>query len=459
MKTATFSLPAAPGAGDWTQAFDGEIDDVDPGTSSMTLVCRDLGARLQDRFIELERFYGINTSVGVPLWRPQRAVTVGQRIGPTHPSSVQYRTCTVAGTTGATEPLWNNGGTTADGTAVWSAPVSGSAAGGPVQAQMQAIIDDAFGGGAIALQTPSSPAWNIRKYLQRREPVLEALRTLAQQIGWDVRYRWSNATSDFRLTFWTPDRAKVVPDNAAHPFTASQYLDIRQLRTSRVGIRNVVRVLYWDPAFPDAEGKPTLREVLVEDAASIAKYGRRYMEVQEAASSRIDTQTEALRMAQAILSDLANPLAEQQVELPYWFAAELGDLYRFAANGTHYDSDQDFAVVGIRHTLARDECRTTLTCRGRPSTAYVRWLEMDARPGLGAPGQDSPPHSAADVAAVAGINGMSVKFKRPRTRFKSAELHVSTVAGFAPSDATLAAAGETARFDVQGLPPGTPQYA
>ncbi|MFN7130868.1 MAG: hypothetical protein ACK4N5_02220, partial [Myxococcales bacterium] len=437
VETATVPREASPGVGDWVLVFDGEVDELDPGASVISLSCRDLGARLLDRFIETERVYGLNLAFGVQRWRRQAAVLVGQRMMPTAQGSVQYRTCTVAGTTGANEPVWNNGGTTADGTAVWSAPLSGSAAGGPVQAQMQAVIEDNLGAGAVSLYTPASPAWNITGFLQRREPVLEAIRALALQIGWDLRYRWDSGTAAFRLTFWEPDRAKVTPDNVTSPITAAHYYDVRQLRSSRAGIRNVVKVIWQDPSDLDPEGQPKVKELVVSDAGSIAVHGRRYMEVQEAFSSRIDTLTEAQKLANNILSDLKDPSAEQQVDLPYWFPVELGDLLRFSANGVHYDSDQDLAVVAISHTLSMASCRTSLTCRGRPAAAYLRWHETDARPGVGQPGQDSPPQSAGDVTATAGINGATVRFKRPRTRFRNAELHISTSSGFTPSESTL----------------------
>ncbi|HEX6939997.1 MAG TPA: hypothetical protein VF158_11345, partial [Longimicrobiales bacterium] len=44
------------------------------------------------------------------------------------------------------------------------------------------------------------------------------------------------------------------------------------------------------------------------------------------------------------------------------------------ANGVHYDIDQTFAVVAYRHELRPDRQRTTITARGRPAGAYLRWL-------------------------------------------------------------------------------------
>src|SRR5690606_1841991 len=58
-----------------------------------------------------------------------------------------------------------------------------------VEDVMQQIIDD-NGHSHIELYVPVSPGWMIRGYRQETGAILTAVRALALQIGWEVRYRW-----------------------------------------------------------------------------------------------------------------------------------------------------------------------------------------------------------------------------------------------------------------------------
>src|SRR5690606_38013056 len=71
--------------------------------------------------------------------------------------------------------------------------VYGSSDGMAVETVMQAILDDNSTG--VTLYTPSSPGWMLKEFVQAKQPVLDALRQLADQIGWDARYRRREATS------------------------------------------------------------------------------------------------------------------------------------------------------------------------------------------------------------------------------------------------------------------------
>ena len=85
-------------------------------------------------------------------------------------------------------------------------------------------------------------------------------------------------------------------------------------------------------------------------------------------------------MADAALSDLAWPDAEQAIEMLLWPAAEIGDLYRFRANGVHYDRDHDWAVTSVRHQIALDRHRTTIRTRGKPAGMYRQWFRAGVPP-------------------------------------------------------------------------------
>ena len=87
----------------------------------------------------------------------------------------------------------------------------------------------------------------------------------------------------------------------------------------------------------------------------------------EDALGLITSSIEAERLARLALKDLVDPEIIKTVELPYFFAAEVGDFYKFSANDDHYSSDQHLAVHSISHSFDGTEATTTLECRGKPS--------------------------------------------------------------------------------------------
>ena len=272
----------------------------------------------------------------------------------------------------------------------------GTTAGVAVETVMQQILNDNLGVGVVTLLTPTSPQWNIQGFTQEKESLLEALRKLAGQIGWDVRYRWHEASLAFRLTFFDPGRDNPPVD---WTFGPSRYLDVSTLRTSRAAVRNVVRVVYTD----SADGKR--KHVEVRDDPSISRFGRRFMELEEDASSLIDTAGEAQRLANSVLTDLRDPKAEQEIELHFFWPAEVGDFYAFSPNGVHYDSEQRWATVGVRHQLSREQQRTTIRVRGSVAGSYRDWLRREVR--VTGPAQHEPgtpilsPRVAANTAGDA----------------------------------------------------------
>ncbi|HEY8534873.1 MAG TPA: hypothetical protein VIL25_00430, partial [Vicinamibacterales bacterium] len=255
------------------------------------------------------------------------------------------------------------GGTLLD-TWIETQAVYGSTAGTPVETVMQQILDDTLGSGAVTLLVPSSPGFLITPYTQEQMSLLQALQQLADLIGWVVRYRWDEGSGAFRLTFYEPPRAASAP---VWTFGPDAYLDVTDLAIDRAGIRNVVEISYRDAASGQRQ------KFTVFDANSIARYGRRWMQIVEPDSSPIDTEQEATALANAVLSDLADPKAEQEIELHYWWPVELNDFYRFLPNGVHYDGEQDLAVVSWRHEIGPQRARTFIRVRGRPAGAYRRW--------------------------------------------------------------------------------------
>ena len=196
--------------------------------------------------------------------------------------------------------------------------VYGETAGVAVELEMQQIIDDTMGASVYTLVTPASPGWMIHPYTQEQVHVLEAIRALALQIGWDIRFMW-NASDQFELRFFSPNRLKTEPDDEFGP---DEYFNVTNLTIADDDVRNVVKVVYVDVA------TQTVQSVTRTNTDSIARYKRRYMEIVEGSTSNIDTAAEATSMADAAMFDLSLPGADHAIETSYFWPAMLGDLYR-----------------------------------------------------------------------------------------------------------------------------------
>lgn len=247
----------------------------------------------------------------------------------------------------------------------------GSLPGEDLEDVMQELLDDWTTG--TTLYVPASPSYVISpEYLNQRQSVMDALLALAQLPGWDIRYKWDDGTSSFRLTLYSIDRTKTVPD---YTFGSSGYLDVTKLDIELTDIRNYIILSY-----PQVGGVRTTASDL--DATSVIRYGGpssrpRFLYIQEADSSPINTAPEAATLLAAALADLKDPKADAEIELPFFWPVELGDLLRFSANGVHFDTDQDLAVVSIKHSLSRNRHRTQLRLRGKPASGYLNWQQRD----------------------------------------------------------------------------------
>ena len=233
---------------------------------------------------------------------------------------------------------------------------------------------------------PPDPAVIVGAFRYDIEAGLDALVRVAQIIGWDLRPRWSDADGRFRLCFKDPGRNKTTPD---FTITASSYFDVQQLKIDRTPIRNDVTIWYG------AAGSRA--SVNASNAASIARYGRRSMVIQEASDSPIQTSADASTMAALIVNDIDAPVADQQLEMPYFWPIELHDLVQFTANLVHADEDLDLAVVGYKHVLENQgKSRTTLTVRGKPAGGYFSWLSRGTTV--------TEPNTAASQGGFSGLN-------------------------------------------------------
>lgn len=457
----------APVSGDWMVCFHGRIDQIDAAAGeTLRLTCRDLGGQLADAWIETERVYSHGTVSTLPVsmrvWQPGMTLVLNEYILPSETKrNGRFYKVTTAGTGGTSEPAWPTSSTVADGTATLTHQGTVTTTGHIVETVMRNILDD-NGFSAVTLQVPSASTWALKHYKQDRTSVLEALRALALNIAWDVRYKWYASASEFRLHFFQPDRAKATTD---WTFGSDDYEDVRRLGLDISGIRNVVRVNYPDASDLDAAGNPKRKFVDSTDSTSVSRFGRRFAEVSEKDASQIDTSTEAQALADGMRKDLAWPLAEQVVALCYgWPWVELGDRYAFTANGRHYSTTQTLAVVGFEHRAERGVMRTELTCRGQPAGAYSEWHERSANNNR----EDVvdrdvfTSQSGITVSTQPVVGGVRISVTSAPlrgTEEPSFEYHVGSTSTFTVNSSSLKAVSKARTVELTDLIPGATYYA
>jgi len=382
----------APITSDFQIDFEGEVDEVDAGTSPINIKCRDLGAELS--YIQIE---------------------VDNQIYPT-----------------------SNTVTAADVT-------------------MQEIITAWVSSNPqVYMPVPSNAV--VNPYKLKRGNIHNATRGISTINGWEFKYRWDSFTNTNRLTYFDPDRSRTDVDFFVG---ADEYKEISNLTQDRTRIRNKIAVRYLDINTPDSQGQPTPNTITVQDTTSQAQYGLQFAEVTEGASKHIDTVAEATDMANAILSDLKDPEAEQSIVLPFQPEIEVYDMGGFQKNNVHYTADQFFGVTSITHTWKAGQGATTaIKTRGKPTTGQKRWFYMFAGI-LGVP--PVPMSAPTDITAFQTIpfeGGLRVEHAFPPkdSFWWETRVFADVNAGFTPSNLNLVGHGKQSKFVIEGLDMGKVHY-
>lgn len=446
--------------------FDGYIDEIswaDP--AFVELVLTDKTARLRDTWIEIERAYGFaqgaNATKGCLVWRNDLpAIALNDLIVPSDArrNGHFYKATTVASAQGTTEPLWptGSGATVVSGGVTFTEagathPTTGTA----VETIISQILADHGLASLTTLQVPASPSWNVKPFLQDRMSVLDAVKTLADQLGWVCRFDWHAGTSAFQLFLKEPARTS---GSAERTYAIDFLRKIESATIEISGIRNAIRVTYGDGSAITAEGRPARKVVDRTDSTSITKYGRRFMEIQEADSSNIDTAAEAQRMADAALADLKEPTAQVTAVSPFDPYLELGDRVALPVDGVHWGSTQTLAIQGLRWKMGADGWETTLKLRGSPVSGNESWQKKDGR---------ANPTDLHRLALLQNLGSLTVtpefhiggaKANLGQTLAKNAngqffEFHVGSP-GFTPSGTTMKAASQSTSQVISNLVPG-----
>lgn len=388
-----------------------------------------------------------------------------------------------SGVSGNSQPIWPvslAGSSFADGAVKWILLPDASDGGIAVETILAGMLQDHaldLGVQVPYIWTPSTSGYWRNPFYVQQQSLLEALRLLAQEIGWDVRLKYNPAATDhatwgrWRLCFSVPDRAK---ESADLTLTSDEYSELPRVESSVQTIRNVIAAAYSNSRFTFQDGTPLREWYQEEDAASIAKYGRRYMGIACSLTNFVNTYEEAQAVVRACLADLKDPLIDTEVVGPYRWNVEFGDILCIAGNWYHFTGDQRLGVYGFRHTLSnKGSCTSRLTLRGKPSIGVMRWHAMGVGPGQSKGSNGKKPAGAAKGSIVVSTTptGAKVKFQPPVVidgppvgppgpgDWAESELHLSVDAGFTPSESTLAKRqGRCSTFDVTGLTPKTLMY-
>lgn len=303
------------GSSEWVLFFQGKIDSVANNGTSLT--CRDRAAYLLDTWIEYTDEYGANDGSKLIEEVIQDLLTDHSK-GPLAPVT-----------------LYGPNGTSGD----------------PYPAG-------------------DATAFAIIEYEQQRQSLFDAVKVLADQIGYDIRYRYHEGSgiNDFVLVLEEPDR---TPVSTALTVTKSMMLKSPLISFNDAYIRNYIVVVY--------NGQDGKREnVFEKDDTSINAYGRRWMEISEESSSQIDTEAEATALAAAALADLKDPIAQFNLQIPFFYPLQLKDYITIEADDVYFDSNKDLAVVSIEDTFMGGQAITTIRAEGTPATRKSTWTNKAA---------------------------------------------------------------------------------
>lgn len=451
--------------------FDGFIDEIRWPDDEMEFSATDRMGKLRDTWIERERVYGLATGAGATkgcyVWKDDMPpLVVGDLVVPSDAkrNGRYYRVSAAASPQATTEPVWPiSTFVVSGGVTLTDFGATSDTAGIPIETLIQQVLNDNGLGSFATLQTPVSPAWNVKPYIQQRESIQSAIETMADQLGWMIRFVWNPGLVRYELTLSTPDRAATTANRTFN--TAGDVRKVTEVQVKQYDIRNVVRVTYSNTANRSTSGAAIRAFYESVNAASVTKYGRRFMEIQEAETSAIDTAGEAQRLADAICSDLADPLIDVSVSFAIDPFIELNDLLAFTADQLRWSSTQTLAVNKLTHRIASTESTTAVSLRGKPASRQDVWVGLDVRSNASDGHKTTLSNSGSTFGATITevVGGASVLVNTSymkETTQPQYEIHVSGLtSSFNPTPSTLAGVGQAQAFPVANLVPGKQYWA
>lgn len=204
------------------------------------------------------------------------------------------------------------------------------------------------------------------------QKLLEAVRDVANRIGWQLRPRWSDTENGYVLAFYEPKR-----DNSVAPvwtFPASRWRRLDRLARSREDVLNHIQISFRDAA----TGRRL--QVTDHDDESIERFGEHWAEVVEADESVINSAERALALLAAMISDRAFPDVDASVVVPFHPYLDIDDRVTFGASPRTHTTDQTLAIFGYTHRWGPGEEQTILDVRGKPTGGIAKWKGRRPKP-------------------------------------------------------------------------------
>lgn len=237
------------------------------------------------------------------------------------------------------------------------------------------------GGLAITLEADASgitvaKTVEVGGNAENREPVhtVEAVRTWANRIGWQVRPRWSDSEGAFVLAAYEPPRDST---DVAWVYGPDRYKLLPRFKRSREDVRNAVEIEF-------RRASTGLRHRITGiDQTSIDAFGEQWAEFIETDDSVIDTIERAQALRDAFLSDVGFPQIDASVVVPLNPFLDLDDRITLEANDVTHGTDQTLAIVAYRHEFGPDIERSTFDLRGKPTGGVRKWKDRLAVGGRG----------------------------------------------------------------------------
>jgi hypothetical protein len=204
----------------------------------------------------------------------------------------------------------------------------------------------------------------VQPYPVQGVTLLEALRTLAQASGRDVRT--FSEGGQWNLTYYDPGRARGLYDLLVIPQAT---VGIKELSWGIADVRNSVDVWY-----PGDNGLPQ-GPIHSEDAASIARYNTRHFEVFLNRLEMIRDDEHAQAFADAAVADQKDPFVSHTIEMPFNPSILLNDIHLYSGRWAENVTDLQLAVMSYTHTWKAAQkggdgvARTTVGASWKPRAA------------------------------------------------------------------------------------------
>ncbi len=245
----------------------------------------------------------------------------------------------------------------------------------------QMMKDQGFRGTSDSVVEIDAPGFYVEEYSTGETNLWEAMKRLLEPTGYAFRMRWYSGSSSFRPCVYDPLRTKTTPDASMASDFRSRNIDVNEQ-----DVRTKVIVRYRDRNYG------TVRVAQAEDETARDKYGipdgltgRIHKTMWYSAEgtgdrySMIDTQAEALSLAESILHDLKEPAPNAEVEVPYIHPGiELHDLLAFVGR----DYTINLGVTSFTWDWSVDNQVGTMRLSGtvdRVIGQFKTWLVKDAR--------------------------------------------------------------------------------